>query len=271
MPPSSSRGIPDHCTLPPRWARPCWVSMDHVAGAQRPLGSEDVVISRADVCVCHHKRQCLRGAPCINEIMSTTWSPKSMSGEASPMVGADDDTPARARCRPLPVCFCLRRVVLWLATPSPRSLVIGAAIAIARRVDPSLGSRPSRKSKEVTQSGPYRYTRHPLYLGSSLIGIGMAVVANNAIVAAIVDRLSCVDADGGDAQRGGAPSREVRRCVRRLRPEARAEGRAIVQLATGDPQPRTSHHRRTAGRPPASCRQGVFVTRRERHTVRSIE
>ena len=38
----------------------------------------------------------------------------------------------------------------------------------------------------MTQSGPYRYTRHPLYLGSSLIGIGMAVVANNLIVAVIV-------------------------------------------------------------------------------------
>ena len=38
----------------------------------------------------------------------------------------------------------------------------------------------------MTQSGPYRYTRHPLYLGSSLIGIGMAVAANNVIVAVIV-------------------------------------------------------------------------------------
>ena len=33
-----------------------------------PWHSRDVVISRAPVCVCHHKRQCLRGAPCINEI-----------------------------------------------------------------------------------------------------------------------------------------------------------------------------------------------------------
>ena len=33
-----------------------------------PWHAKDVVISRADVCVCHHKRQCLRGAPCINEI-----------------------------------------------------------------------------------------------------------------------------------------------------------------------------------------------------------
>ena len=35
-------------------------------------------------------------------------------------------------------------------------------------------------------SGPYRYTRHPLYLGSSLIGIGMVIVANNLVVAIIV-------------------------------------------------------------------------------------
>ena len=33
-----------------------------------PWDEDDVVISRANVCVCHHKRQCLRGAPCINEI-----------------------------------------------------------------------------------------------------------------------------------------------------------------------------------------------------------
>lgn len=33
-----------------------------------PWDPNDVVISRADGCVCHHKRQCLRGSPCINEI-----------------------------------------------------------------------------------------------------------------------------------------------------------------------------------------------------------
>jgi ADP-heptose:LPS heptosyltransferase len=33
-----------------------------------PWDPHDVVISRAGVCGCHHKRQCLRGSPCINEI-----------------------------------------------------------------------------------------------------------------------------------------------------------------------------------------------------------
>jgi heptosyltransferase I len=33
-----------------------------------PWEPRDQVISRAETCVCHHKRNCLRGAPCINEI-----------------------------------------------------------------------------------------------------------------------------------------------------------------------------------------------------------
>lgn len=33
-----------------------------------PWDADDVVISRAAVCACHHKRQCLRGPPCIDDI-----------------------------------------------------------------------------------------------------------------------------------------------------------------------------------------------------------
>jgi lipopolysaccharide heptosyltransferase I len=33
-----------------------------------PWDPKDHVLSRADTCVCHHKRHCRRGAPCINEI-----------------------------------------------------------------------------------------------------------------------------------------------------------------------------------------------------------
>ena len=82
--------------------------------------------------------------------------------------------------------FVFAAIVLWLATPSPQSLMLGAAIAIAGESIRLWAAGHLEKSKEVTQSGPYRYTRHPLYLGSSLIGIGMAVIANNLIVAAIV-------------------------------------------------------------------------------------
>ena len=82
--------------------------------------------------------------------------------------------------------FVFAAIVLWLATPTSRSLLIGAAVAIAGEAIRVWAAGHLEKSKEVTQSGPYRYTRHPLYLGSSIIGLGMAVVSNNLIVAAIV-------------------------------------------------------------------------------------
>ena len=82
--------------------------------------------------------------------------------------------------------FVFAAIVLWLATPTMQSLAIGGAIAIIGESIRLWAAGHLEKSREVTQSGPYRYTRHPLYLGSSLIGIGMAVIANNIIVAAIV-------------------------------------------------------------------------------------
>jgi len=82
--------------------------------------------------------------------------------------------------------FVFAAIVLWLATPTLQSLAIGAVIAIAGESIRLWAAGHLEKSKEVTQSGPYRYTRHPLYLGSSLIGIGMAVVANNVVVALLV-------------------------------------------------------------------------------------
>ncbi len=82
--------------------------------------------------------------------------------------------------------FVFAAIVLWLATPTAQSLLIGAIVAILGESIRLWAAGHLEKSKEVTQSGPYRYTRHPLYLGSSLIGIGMAVIANNPIVAVIV-------------------------------------------------------------------------------------
>lgn len=82
--------------------------------------------------------------------------------------------------------FVFAALVLWLATPTMQSLMIGAVAALAGEALRLWAAGHLEKSKEVTQSGPYRYTRHPLYLGSTLIGIGMAAVANDLVVALIV-------------------------------------------------------------------------------------
>jgi protein-S-isoprenylcysteine O-methyltransferase Ste14 len=82
--------------------------------------------------------------------------------------------------------FVFAVVVLYLATPTLLTLGIGALIAIAGESIRLWAAGHLEKSKEVTQSGPYQYTRHPLYLGSSLIGIAIAIASNRLIVGAIV-------------------------------------------------------------------------------------
>ena len=38
------------------------------------------------------------------------------------------------------------------------------------------------KSREVTTSGPYRWMRHPLYVGSTVLALGVVVAAHSYIV-----------------------------------------------------------------------------------------
>jgi protein-S-isoprenylcysteine O-methyltransferase Ste14 len=70
-------------------------------------------------------------------------------------------------------------VALGLARPTAQSLAIGAvfvSLGLALRI---WAAGHVEKSREVTTSGPYRFTRHPLYLGSTVLGIGVALAANH--------------------------------------------------------------------------------------------
>ncbi len=82
--------------------------------------------------------------------------------------------------------FLLAAVVLWLATPTRDSLLVGGAMMIAGECLRIWAAGHLEKSREVTRSGPFRFTRHPLYLGSSLIGAGFAIAASRLAVAVIV-------------------------------------------------------------------------------------
>ena len=42
------------------------------------------------------------------------------------------------------------------------------------------------KAREVTVSGPYRWFAHPLYVGSSIMGVGLAVASNNVAAAGLI-------------------------------------------------------------------------------------
>ena len=75
---------------------------------------------------------------------------------------------------------------LWLAQPTPRTLAVGAVIAACGELMRIWAAGHLEKGREVTSSGPYRLTRHPLYMGSTVIGIGLAIAAASVIVAMLV-------------------------------------------------------------------------------------
>jgi len=81
--------------------------------------------------------------------------------------------------------FLLGALVLWFARPTPRPLAIGAAIAIAGEALRLWAAGHLEKGREVTSSGPYAMTRHPLYLGSSLIALGVSIASARLIVAIV--------------------------------------------------------------------------------------
>jgi len=82
--------------------------------------------------------------------------------------------------------FPCAALALWLAQPSPRSLAAGAVVASGGELLRIWAAGHLVKGREVTASGPYRFSRHPLYLGSTLIGIGFAVASRRWIPALLV-------------------------------------------------------------------------------------
>ncbi len=90
-----------------------------------------------------------------------------------------------ARLR-VPAGFVSSIVALWLAAPTPFTLAAGAAVALAGEAIRVWAAGHLDKGREVTTTGPYAFTRHPLYLGSTVMGIGMAIASASVAVAALV-------------------------------------------------------------------------------------
>ena len=82
--------------------------------------------------------------------------------------------------------FACGVLVLWLAQPTAATLVAGTAIAIGGECLRVWASGHLNKAREVTVSGPYRWFAHPLYVGSSIMGAGLAVASNSLAVAGLI-------------------------------------------------------------------------------------
>jgi protein-S-isoprenylcysteine O-methyltransferase Ste14 len=86
----------------------------------------------------------------------------------------------------VPLGFLFAGVYLWLARPTSASLVVGSCIAVVGLMVRALASGHVRKNAELTASGPYAYTRNPLYLGSMVLAAGFAIASRSWLIVALL-------------------------------------------------------------------------------------
>jgi hypothetical protein len=82
--------------------------------------------------------------------------------------------------------FLTGLLCFWFADPNLRSLIAGALVALPGEALRIWAAGHIDKGREITRSGPYRFVRHPLYLGSSIMAAGFCIAAWSLIVAALV-------------------------------------------------------------------------------------
>ena len=81
--------------------------------------------------------------------------------------------------------FVVAAAALLLAQPTWQTWSVGLAIACAGEALRVWAAGHLDKGREVTRSGPYRWTRHPLYVGSSIMALGVVVASRSALVGLI--------------------------------------------------------------------------------------
>ena len=82
--------------------------------------------------------------------------------------------------------YPLAILVLLLARPTPKSILAGAAIGVIGISVRALAAGHLHKQELLTVTGPYAYTRNPLYLGSFILIIAAAVAAYSWLSALVL-------------------------------------------------------------------------------------
>ena len=77
----------------------------------------------------------------------------------------------------VPLGFTFAILFLVFAKPTMLTIAIGSTIALIGVAIRAWSSGHIRKAKELAVSGPYAYTRNPLYVGSFILGVGFTVAA----------------------------------------------------------------------------------------------
>jgi protein-S-isoprenylcysteine O-methyltransferase Ste14 len=77
--------------------------------------------------------------------------------------------------------YPLAIAVLFFARPQPRSILCGALVGLVGLALRAWAAGYLHKQEVLTVTGPYAYTRNPLYLGSAVLALGVAIATRSWI------------------------------------------------------------------------------------------
>jgi len=86
----------------------------------------------------------------------------------------------------VPLGFVFAAAYVWFARPTWTSLGAGFAVAAVGVLVRALASGHISKNAALVTTGPYAYTRNPLYLGSIIIAVGFLIAARNVWIGVAV-------------------------------------------------------------------------------------
>lgn len=82
----------------------------------------------------------------------------------------------------MPLGFLCAALFIALARPGPLTLAIGGAVALLGLLLRAWAAGHIRKNTALATSGPYAYTRNPLYLGSFILGAGFTIASGQPLL-----------------------------------------------------------------------------------------
>ncbi len=96
-----------------------------------------------------------------------------------PRTGTSDGVIAFLARKRVPLGFVTTIAALILARPTWTSWRYGLLVALIGAAIRVWAAGHLEKGREVTSSGPYRWTGHPLYVGSSILALGVVIAARS--------------------------------------------------------------------------------------------
>jgi protein-S-isoprenylcysteine O-methyltransferase Ste14 len=82
----------------------------------------------------------------------------------------------------VPLGFACAALFFLLAQSRPWTLIVGGLVALPGLALRAWATGHLRKNDALATTGPYAYTRNPLYLGSFVIGLGFTIAAGRLIL-----------------------------------------------------------------------------------------